>query len=45
MVSVLLVVLGLAFVVVGAEVFFDGLVSTAARIGVSAFVLTRTAAI
>jgi cation:H+ antiporter len=39
-VGVLLLVVGLALVVVGAEVFFDGLVATAARIGVSAFVLT-----
>jgi cation:H+ antiporter len=38
--GVLLLVVGLAFVVAGAELFFDGLLATAARIGVSAFVLT-----
>src|SRR5919204_976355 len=38
--AVVLLVLGLALVVGGAELFFDGLLSTAARIGVSAFVLT-----
>jgi Ca2+/Na+ antiporter len=31
---------GLAFVIAGAEVFFDGLLGTAARIGLPAFVLT-----
>jgi cation:H+ antiporter len=39
-VGVLLLVVGLALVVAGAELFFDGLVATAERIGVSAFVLT-----
>jgi len=39
-IGVLLVVVGLALVVGGAELFFDGLLATAARIGLSAFVLT-----
>src|SRR5919204_7073942 len=38
--AVLLLVAGLALVVGGAELFFDGLLSTAARLGLSAFVLT-----
>lgn len=38
--GVLLLVGGLALVVGGAELFFDGLLATAARIGLSAFVLT-----
>jgi cation:H+ antiporter len=38
--GVVLLVLGLVLVVAGAELFFDGLLATAARIGLSAFVLT-----
>lgn len=38
--GVLLLVVGLALVVAGAELFFDGLLATAASLAVSAFVLT-----
>jgi cation:H+ antiporter len=38
--GVVLTVVGLALIVAGAELFFDGLVATAARVGISAFVLT-----
>lgn len=38
--GVLLLVVGLALVVGGAEVFFDGLLATAARLALPAFVLT-----
>jgi cation:H+ antiporter len=38
--GVLLLLVGLTLVVGGAELFFDGLLATAARIGLSAFVLT-----
>src|SRR5919199_6679379 len=40
MVDVVLLMAGIALVVGGAELFFDGLLATAARFGVSAFVLT-----
>jgi Ca2+/Na+ antiporter len=39
-VGVLLLVVGLALVVGGAELFFDGLLASAARWGLSPFVLT-----
>jgi cation:H+ antiporter len=39
-VSVALLVAGIVLVVAGAEVFFEGLLATAARFGVSAFALT-----
>jgi cation:H+ antiporter len=35
-----LLLVGLVFVVAGAELFFDGLLATAARLGLSAFMLT-----
>jgi cation:H+ antiporter len=38
--GVVLLLVGLAFVVAGAEVFFDGLLATAARFGLPSFVLT-----
>jgi cation:H+ antiporter len=40
LVAVLLVVVGLALVIGGAELFFDGLLATAARWRLSPFVLT-----
>jgi cation:H+ antiporter len=40
MLGVVLLVVGLALVVAGAEAFFDGLLTTAARLRVSAFALT-----
>jgi cation:H+ antiporter len=39
-IGVLLLVVGLALVIGGAELFFDGLLATATRAGLSAFVLT-----
>src|SRR5438105_1361637 len=38
--AVLFLATGLVLVVAGAEIFFDGVLATAARLGVSAFVLT-----
>ena len=40
MLSLLVLAAGIVLVVAGAELFFDGLLATASRLGVSAFVLT-----
>ena len=40
MLSLLLLALGIGLVVAGAEIFLDGLVATASRLGVSAFAIT-----